>query len=87
MQEMKKGDSTIYPQMSIAQLNVGKLEIGTMAYSVDDTDQPVRFCHWIDIRDAGQLTENADGWGKLIFSGSLEELIALVREASLVKES
>ena len=83
MEDMKLTDGTIYPQMRIAQTGVGELEVDTMVFIGSFPEAHTRFAHSIEIRDASQ---NNVGWGKKIFEGSLAELIALVREANLVKE-
>ena len=83
MEDMKLTDGTIYPQMRIAQMGVGELEVNAMAFIGGFPNTHVRFAHSIEIRDASQ--DNV-GWGKKIFEGSLAELISLVKEANLVKE-
>ena len=83
MEDMKLTDEAIYPEMRIAQHNVGELEISTMAFIGSFPENHVRFAHKITVRAASQKEE---GWGKKIFEGSLAELIALVKEANLARE-
>jgi len=83
MKNFELDDGTIYPTMKIAQLNVGRLEISAMAFTVEYPEGHVRFAHDIKIQDASQ---GSVGWGKTIFEGSLAELITLIRKANLVKE-
>lgn len=76
MSEMKVTDGTIYPAMRVAQIDVGELEIGGMAYVTSYPAEHINFCYEIAIRDA---SEDKTGWGKTIFQGSLKELIDLVK--------
>jgi len=77
---MTPSDETIYPESSIAQNKVGKLEVETMAHSTDD--KIVEFTHLIRLfaEDGGKT------WGKLIFAGSLKDLIRVVLNGTETEE-
>lgn len=81
MKDMELTEGAIYPEMSIAQHNVGKLEIESMAFSSSCADH-IRFCYEITLRDSSQ---DKVGWGKVIFQGTLKELIDLVKTKVEVK--
>jgi len=77
MQDMKPNEGTIYPAARITQSGVGALGIEVMAFGTEYPTPHIRFCHEIIIQDA---SKNSVGWGDVIFKGTLQELINLVRK-------
>ena len=74
---MSPGEEPVFPQASISQMGVGKLEIKTMAYSSYENKE-ICFSHEITLQDD---SKGLGGWGEVIFEGTLKELICLVKEA------
>jgi hypothetical protein len=72
---MEPGDPTSFIDTSFSQLDVGRLEIRTHAFSIGEN---IYYAYEIRILDA---SGDEKGWGKEIFSGSLKELINIVKEA------
>jgi len=66
-------NGTTYTSSRIAQLNVGELEIHTMAYP---SSKGTRYSYSIELRSLKAAP--IEGWGKKIFEGALEDLINLV---------
>jgi hypothetical protein len=79
MKDMKPEEGTIYPEMRIAQTDVGNLEVETMAFSSEYPTHHIRFAYEITIQDG---SKNPRGWGDVIFRGTLKELITLVNKAN-----
>jgi hypothetical protein len=73
---MSPEEETIYPQSSIAQLGVGKLEIRAQALPSYGKEEII-FSHEIIIYDDSKDT---GGWGEKIFEGTLKELIDFIKE-------
>ena len=82
MRDMETTEGAIYPGMRIAQIDVGELEIESMAFPTTYPVDHIRFCHEIVIRDA---SKEKVGWGDAIFRGTLKELVDLVRTKVEVK--
>jgi len=78
---IKPTDGYVYPSMRIAQLDVGSLDIETMAFSTTHPTPQVQFAYKIAIQDAAK---DPVGWGSVIFEGSLKELIDLINKAKEV---
>ena len=74
---MSPGEEPVFPQSSISQMGVGKLEIETMAYPSYE-NREICFSHEITLRDD---SKGLSGWGETIFEGTLKELIDLIKEA------
>jgi hypothetical protein len=72
---MKPTEKTICPVFSISQFDVGQLEVSSMAYS---SYNQVCFSHEIMVRQA----DGGKGWGKVIFEGTLAELIKVVEKGT-----
>ena len=73
MKHMTEQDRPIYTEASISQLEIGRLSIECMAYKLGNGDN---FSRIITIQSIEH--GNVEGWGKTIFKGTLEELIAKV---------
>ena len=67
-------ENGIFPRSSIAQLGVGLLEISGQVFASCNQTQ---FAHEITIQDD---SAHVGGWGKLIFRGTLHDLINLIKE-------
>lgn len=80
MHNMEATDGTIYPEARIAQLDVGALTFETMAYTLGNSPPVLQFCHQIIMRKC--MTGYEQGWGKIIFQGTLKELLDIVEKAT-----
>lgn len=69
-------EPTLYNESSIKQMGIGKLGFEQMTYQSDGV---TTHYYIIEISDGKQEEK---GWGKVIFNGTLEELIALVNKAN-----
>jgi len=70
---MVPGEDSLFPESSIAQLGVGKLEIRCQAfYGLTD----VCFSHEITLTDDSKRPGN---WGEEIFKGTLKDLVELIK--------
>jgi len=84
MKTMEPTEGTIHTNQRITQVDIGALEVTTMAYSTFSTlSQSIAFCHEITVR---AWYPGASGWGTIIFEGSLEDLIKLIKKAETQEE-
>lgn len=92
MKTMEPTEGTIHTDQRITQVDIGALEVTTMAYSTFSTSilshfstlsQSIAFCHEITVR---AWYPGASGWGTIIFEGSLEDLIKLIKKAETQEE-
>lgn len=76
MERMKADDDSMHADMAWKEMGVGAIEINAMAYNsglVPDEDK-VLFCRQIVIHDDSDYHPGR-GWGKIIFEGTLKDLI------------
>jgi len=81
MKTMEPAEGTIHTDQRITQVDIGALEVTTMTYST--SSQSIAFCHGITVR---AWYPGASGWGTVIFEGSLEDLINLIKKAKTQEE-
>lgn len=72
--QLKPNEPTTYSDQEFKQLGVGRLSVSIMAYTSTSNSTDIRYEIKLSSIKAGSMA----GWGKTIFSGTLEELIGIV---------